>query len=80
MEYLPSSIGAEQYTATLLLQLTLEEYFQAQFSDSEEIDKTKISNEKGASEALKLLVRSYLSQLQILQLKEGNSDNKMKKE
>ncbi|XP_044762835.1 uncharacterized protein LOC123319874 isoform X2 [Coccinella septempunctata] len=76
MEYLPSSIGAEPNTATQLLQLTLEEYFEQLFSGSQEIDHSRISHEKGASEALKLLVRSYLSQLQILQLKEENNKKK----
>lgn len=80
MEYLPSSIGAEQNTATLLLQLTLEEYFQTLFSESEEIDQSKILHEKGASEAIKLLVRSYLSQVQILQLKEEKNKEKLNQE
>lgn len=45
-------------------------YFEQYFFKPENIDLTKIIYERGASEAMKLLVRSYLSQLQILQLKE----------
>ncbi|KAL3270567.1 hypothetical protein HHI36_021104 [Cryptolaemus montrouzieri] len=73
LEYLPSSIGTEQSTATLLLQRTLEGYFKEYFSKPESVDPSKLSYERGGNEALKLLVRSYLSQLQILQLKDENN-------
>ncbi|KAJ8953684.1 hypothetical protein NQ314_007292 [Rhamnusium bicolor] len=70
LEYLPSSIGNDSSSASLVLQKTLELYFEQYFSKPENVDLTKIIYERGASEAMKLLVRSYLSQLQILQLKE----------
>ncbi|KAJ8917277.1 hypothetical protein NQ315_002294 [Exocentrus adspersus] len=77
LEYLPSSIGNDSSSASLVLQKTLEMYFEQYFSKPENIDLTKIIYERGASEAMKLLVRSYLSQLQILQLKhKGQQDCK----
>lgn len=75
LEYLPSSIGSDNNCANELLQDTLELYFQQYFSRPENVDLTKISYERGACEAMKLLVRSYLSQLQILQMREENSNN-----
>ncbi|CAG9830670.1 unnamed protein product [Diabrotica balteata] len=73
LEYLPSSIGSDSNSASLLLQKTLETYFERYFSKPENIDLSKIIYERGASEAMKLLVRSYLSQLQILQLRDESS-------
>ncbi|CAH0548559.1 unnamed protein product [Brassicogethes aeneus] len=70
LEYLPSSIGSDGNTASFVLQKTLEQYFENYFSRSENADLSKITYERGSGEAMKLLVRSYLSQLQILQLKE----------
>lgn len=52
-----------------MLQKTLESFFTRYFSKPENVDMAKIIYEKGATEAMKLLVRSYLSQLQLLQLK-----------
>ncbi|KAJ8939346.1 hypothetical protein NQ318_005707 [Aromia moschata] len=72
LEYLPSSIGTDSNSASIVLQKTLQQYFERYFSKPENVDLTKIIYEKGACEAMKLLVRSYLSQLQILQLKEHN--------
>ncbi|XP_072381233.1 uncharacterized protein [Diabrotica undecimpunctata] len=73
LEYLPSSIGSDSNSASVLLQKTLETYFERYFSKPENIDLSKIIYERGASEAMKLLVRSYLSQLQILQLRDESS-------
>ncbi|CAG9815124.1 unnamed protein product [Phaedon cochleariae] len=70
LEYLPSSIGNDSNSASLVLQQTLEMYFERYFSKPENIDLTKVVYERGASEAMKLLVRSYLSQLQMIQLRE----------
>ncbi|XP_018568137.1 uncharacterized protein LOC108908554 [Anoplophora glabripennis] len=78
LEYLPSSIGNDSNLASLVLQKTLEMYFEQYFSKPENIDLTKIIYERGASEAMKLLVRSYLSQLQILQLKEQQNQKEGK--
>ncbi|CAG9861597.1 unnamed protein product [Phyllotreta striolata] len=77
LEYLPSSIGSDSSSATLVLQKTLEMYFERYFSKPENLDLSKAVYERGASDALKLLVRSYLSQLQLIQLRDqGNSDGK----
>ncbi|XP_063922297.1 uncharacterized protein LOC135136807 [Zophobas morio] len=73
LEYLPSSIGSDSNTASLVLQKTLEMYFKQYFVKVGDTDISKIIYERGANEAMKLLVRSYLSQLQILQLKEDVS-------
>ncbi|XP_056637368.1 uncharacterized protein LOC130445640 isoform X1 [Diorhabda sublineata] len=73
LEYLPSSIGSDTNSASTLLQKTLETYFERYFSKPENVDLSKIIYERGASEAMKLLVRSYLSQLQILQMKDENN-------
>jgi acetate kinase len=73
LEYLPSSIGSDSSTASLVLQKTLETYFRQYFAKMGDTDISKIIYERGANEAMKLLVRSYLSQLQILQLKEDTS-------
>lgn len=48
-------------------------YFEKYFSKPENVDLNKIIYERGASEAMKLLVRSYLSQLQMIQLREENN-------
>lgn len=48
-------------------------YFVNYFSKPENVDLNKIIYERGASEAMKLLVRSYLSQLQMIQLREENN-------
>ncbi|XP_076256729.1 uncharacterized protein LOC143194058 [Rhynchophorus ferrugineus] len=72
LEYLPSTIGNDSNFASLVLQKTLELFFTRYFSKPENIDVAKIIYEKGATDAMKLLVRSYLSQLQILQLKKDN--------
>ncbi|RZC40531.1 Hermansky-Pudlak syndrome 3 protein -like protein [Asbolus verrucosus] len=73
LEYLPSSIGSDSNTASLVLQKTLEMYFQQYFVKVGNTDISKIIYERGANEAMKLLVRSYLSQLQIFQLKEDTN-------
>ncbi|KAL1501585.1 hypothetical protein ABEB36_006883 [Hypothenemus hampei] len=69
LEYLPSSIGKDSSLSSTLLHNTLELYFNRYFSKPENIDADRLLFEKGACEAMKLLVRSYLSQLQMLQLK-----------
>lgn len=76
MEYLPSSIGSDSNTASLVLQKTLELYFQQYLNKVGNADISKIVYERGANEAMKLLVRSYLSQLQIFQLKEETNIKK----
>lgn len=70
LEYLPSSISSDSSCARLVLQKTIEMYFERYFSKPENIDLTKVVYERGASEALKLLVRSYLSELQIQQIRD----------
>lgn len=67
LDYLPASIGTDCNVASTVLQKTLELYFSKIFENA---DTTKMSLDRGANEALKILVRTYLSQLQILQLKE----------
>lgn len=57
----------------MVLQKTLETYFEKYFSQPENVDLNKIIYERGACEAMKLLVRSYLSQLQMIQLREENN-------
>ncbi|XP_050299811.1 uncharacterized protein LOC126738492 [Anthonomus grandis grandis] len=69
LEYLPSSIGKDSNFASIVLQRTLESFFTRHFSKAENVDLAKVIYEKGATDAMKLLVRSYLSQLQLLQLK-----------
>lgn len=73
MEYLPGSIGSEGTTGSKVLQITLEKYFLSYFTKYDNTELTKLTLDRATNEALKLLVRSYLSQLQILQLKEKNS-------
>lgn len=80
LEYLPSNIGSEQYTATLFMQKTLEKYFHKYFSNNENINSAKVLNEKGFNDALKLIVRSYLSQLQMFQMKEDSIQVSQNKE
>ncbi|XP_060533460.1 uncharacterized protein LOC132706255 isoform X2 [Cylas formicarius] len=75
IEYLPSSIGNDSNYASLVLQKMLESYFSQYFARPENVDLTKVAYERGASEAMKLLVRSYLSQLQILQLRDERRDS-----
>lgn len=48
-------------------------YFEKYFLKPENVDLNKIIYERGAIEAMKLLVRSYLSQLQMIQLREENN-------
>ncbi|KAI4454775.1 hermansky-pudlak syndrome 3 protein [Holotrichia oblita] len=73
LEYLPGSIGSEGTTGSKVLQVTLEKYFLSYFTKYDNTELTKLTLDRATNEALKLLVRSYLSQLQILQLKEKNS-------
>ncbi|XP_066255602.1 uncharacterized protein [Euwallacea similis] len=80
LEYLPSSIGKDSNLASTVLQNTLELFFIRYFSKPENMDLAKVIYEKGATEAMKLLVRSYLSQLQLLQLKREAEMGKMQKE
>uniref|UniRef100_A0AAR5Q491 CNH domain-containing protein n=1 Tax=Dendroctonus ponderosae TaxID=77166 RepID=A0AAR5Q491_DENPD len=76
LEYLPSSIGKDSTCASTVLQKTLEAFFTRYFSKPENVDVAKVIYEKGATDAMKLLVRSYLSQLQMLQLKADAEDTK----
>lgn len=63
LDYLPASIGNDCNLASGVLQKTLESYFA-------QADITKSNCDRGINEAFKILVRSYLSQIQMLQLKE----------
>lgn len=69
LDYLPASIGADCSVAGTVLQKTLESYFLRSFRET---DPTKTALDRAPNEALKILVRSYLSQLQMLQMKEKN--------
>lgn len=80
MEYLPSSIGKDSNQASTVLQDTLELFFTRYFSKPENVDVAKIIYEKGATDAMKLLVRSYLSQLKLLQMKKDTEMDKQQKE
>lgn len=73
MDYLPSNIGTDGNTAGIVLQKTLELYFFKFFAENESSDLPKIIYDRATNEAMKILVRFYLSQLQILQLKENTS-------
>lgn len=79
LEYLPSSIGSDGNVASLVLQQTLELYFKKYFARQESLD-LPISYDRPMYDAMKLLVRSYLSQLQILQLKEKHTTKENKNE
>lgn len=70
LEYLPASIGSDGTTGSKVLQITLEKYFVTYFNKYDKMELSKLSLDRATNEAMKLLVRSYLSQLQILQLKE----------
>lgn len=71
LEYLPSSIGCDVNNAGSILQLTLELYFKKYFARQDNLE-LPLSYDKATHEAMKFLVRSYLSQLQIFHLKEKN--------
>ncbi|KRT79408.1 hypothetical protein AMK59_8468 [Oryctes borbonicus] len=73
LEYLPVSIGSDGTSGSKVLQVTLEKYFVSYFTKYDNTELSKLTLDRATNEALKLLVRSYLSQLQILQLKEKNS-------
>lgn len=75
LDYLPSSIGTESSIASAVLQETLEIYFKKYFSKQENLD-FPIVYDRPTHEAMKLLVRSYLSQLQLLQMKEKSAERK----
>lgn len=69
MEYLPSSIGYDSDFARTVLQTTLQAFFTRFFSKPENLDVSKVVYEKGATDAIKLLVRTYLAQMEVLQMK-----------
>lgn len=71
LEYLPSSIGCDVTNAGSVLQLTLELYFKKYFARQDTLE-LPLSYDKATQEAMKYLVRSYLSQIQIYHLKERN--------
>nr|XP_022901998.1 Hermansky-Pudlak syndrome 3 protein homolog [Onthophagus taurus]XP_022901999.1 Hermansky-Pudlak syndrome 3 protein homolog [Onthophagus taurus]XP_022902000.1 Hermansky-Pudlak syndrome 3 protein homolog [Onthophagus taurus] len=73
LEYLPASIGTDTTTGREVLQKTLEMYFTSYFSKFDEIELNKLVLDWASSEGLKLLVRSYLSEVQIMQIKEKNT-------
>lgn len=72
MEYLPISIGTDSSNSvTTIMQKWLEAYFLNYFEKSNDRgDISKIAWDRGTSDAMTILVRVYLSRLQILELKE----------
>lgn len=74
MEYLPSNIDTDGNVAGTVLQKMLELYFLRFFAANESSDLPKIIYDRPTNEAMKILVRSYLSQLQILQMKENGKE------
>lgn len=71
MEYLPSSIGCDVTNAGSILQLTLELYFKKYFARQDTLELPS-NYDKATQDAMKYLVRSYLSQIQIYHLREKN--------
>lgn len=59
-----------------MLQKTLEKYFETQISGCTSKELKYITTEKPIQDAIKFLVRSYLSQLQIAQIREQSSMTK----
>lgn len=74
LDYLPASIGTECNWASIVLQKTLELYFCKYF---ENVDASTVVFDRATNEAMKILVRSYLSQLQMLQVKEKTCETKV---
>lgn len=72
LDYLPASIGNDCNVASGVLQNTLELYFCKLFDKT---DLSQMTFDRSTNEAMKILVRSYLSQLQILQMKEKQNGN-----
>lgn len=72
LEYLPSRVGSDGNTAATVMQKTLEQYFKNYFKNQDVKDLSKFANERPSSlqEAIKILVRSYLSELQMLHIKD----------
>lgn len=68
LDYLPASMGTECNWCSKILQKTLELYFRWYFNGVDDV--RKMIFDRATSEALKILVRSYLSQLQMMQLRE----------
>lgn len=77
LDYLPASMGTDCNWASMVLQKTLELYFCKYF---ESVDVGKVVLDRATNEAMKILVRSYLSQLQMLQLKEKTGERIVEKE
>ncbi|XP_025834263.1 Hermansky-Pudlak syndrome 3 protein isoform X2 [Agrilus planipennis] len=69
LEYLPSRTGEEAQCAGKVLQMVLEQYLKAYFASYETKELPKIVYDRSTQEAITILVRSYLSQLQILHLR-----------
>lgn len=67
MEFLPSHISNEGTNGSLVLQILLEKFFKNYYSLPENVYR-KTNYDGPTFEALKILVRTYLSQLQIWQL------------
>ncbi|XP_017770886.1 PREDICTED: Hermansky-Pudlak syndrome 3 protein homolog isoform X2 [Nicrophorus vespilloides] len=73
LEYLPSSIGNDANQGSLVLQKTLELHFARFFQKYELSELCKVIYDRPTHDAMKLLVRSYLSQLQFLQMRQAKS-------
>lgn len=56
------------------MQKTLEEYFKVYFANCESKDLPALARERSSvQEAITILVRSYMSQLQVINMKEMNT-------
>lgn len=69
LEFLPSHVHKDSTNGSLVLQALLERYFKNYYSLPENVYK-KTNYEPATFEALKILVRTYLSQLQMWQINE----------
>ncbi|KAK5638906.1 hypothetical protein RI129_013201 [Pyrocoelia pectoralis] len=74
MEYLQLHMGSEGIAAAKVMRTTLENYFQFYFAryDTENIYQFSTIAPSSLQLAMTVLVRSYLSQLQMLQLKDSS--------
>lgn len=72
LEFLPSHISKDGTNGTLVLQVLLEKYFKNYYSLPENVYR-KTNYDPATFEALKILVRTYLSQLQLWQMNKSEA-------
>lgn len=77
LDFLPSHISKDGTNGSLVLQVLLEKYFKNYYSLPENVYK-KTNYDNATFEALKILVRTYLSQLQIWQINKDKQTFKLK--